>query len=179
MRKKLNPRLCYVGFKNQDGFTFIELILYISLLTIILSALIPFAWNIIEGSVKSSAQQEVFGNARYVSEIIKYEIRNSIGINSISATSISLVNSVGANNPTVIDLSAGKIRIKKGAAAVVNLNSTDTNVTALTFTNYTSGTNTTENIQFTFTIDDNYTGPRQEYQVPAVLVQGDAEVRSN
>ena len=72
--------------KQQSGFTFIEIILYFALVAIVMSAIIPFAWNVIGGSVKSSIQQEVFANARYVSEIIKYEVRNSTGINSVTAT---------------------------------------------------------------------------------------------
>src|SRR3990167_11538866 len=65
------------------GFTLIELILYVALITIILSAIVPFAWNTVQTGVKSAVQQEVNANARYISERIKYEIRNSTGINSV------------------------------------------------------------------------------------------------
>lgn len=163
----------------QKGFTLIELLLYMGLVTIILSALIPFAWNIIEGGVKSSVQQEVFANGRYVSEIIKYEIRNSTGINSpVNPTSISLIKSVAADNPTIISLSSGKVTIKKGAATAVNLNSNDTTVTSLNFTDYTSLDNKTKNIQVNFTIGTNTTSTRSEYQ-QSYSIQTSAEVRSN
>ena len=61
--------------KSGAGFTFIELILYVAIVTIILSALVPFAWSAIETGVKSAVKQEVNANARYLSERIKYEIR--------------------------------------------------------------------------------------------------------
>src|SRR6266571_3526280 len=83
----------------ERGFTLIELIIYIAIVAIILTSLIPFAWNVIEGGAKSATEQEVFANARYVSERIKYEIRNASGINSVSATSISLSETSGAVNP--------------------------------------------------------------------------------
>ena len=164
---------------NTKGFTFIEIILYISIVSIVLMALVPFAWNVIGGSVKSSAEQEVSSQARFISEKIKYEIRNADSINSIAATSISLDPPGTINDPTIIDLSGGKIRIKLGAAAIVDLNSTDTNITSLTFTDFTSADNKTKNIQFIFTIDDNYGSSRQEYDVPAQTVEGSSELRSN
>lgn len=165
--------------ENRNGFTLIELILYVAIVTIVISALIPFAIGIVQSSAKSSFQQEVTGSARLISERIKYEIRNSIGINSVAATSISLIVSDSSKNPTIIDLASGKIRIKQGAAAVVNLNSNDTNVSGLTFTNYTSLDNKTKHIQFSFTITDNLTSTRQEFVVTPITIEGSAEVRSN
>ncbi|MBI2019932.1 type II secretion system protein [Candidatus Daviesbacteria bacterium] len=163
---------------KQKGFTFIEIILYVVIVSIMMAALIPFAWDVIGGASKSGAQQEVFSQARFVSERIKYEIRNASGITSVGASSISLTN-FSPDTTTVIDLSGGKIRINKNGAGAVNLNSDDTNVTNLTFTNYTSGDNKTKHIQFSFTIDDNYGSSRQEYDVPVQTIQGSAEVRSN
>lgn len=164
---------------TPNGFTFIELILYISIVTIMLTAIIPFAWNVIGGGVKSSVEQEVFSQARYVSERIKYEIRNANSINSVN----SPVNTIDLNTPTnattVIDLSSGKIRIKYGAGTPIPLNSQDTTASLLTFTNYTSADNKTKHIQFSFTMDDIGTSTRQEYQVPSVTIEGSAEIRSN
>lgn len=163
--------------KTEHGFTLIELILYVAIITIVMGALIPFAWSVIEGSAKSSVEQEVSSQARYVSERIKYEIRNANDINSISAQSIDL--NTDTNATTVIDLSAGKVRIKYGAGIPVNINSNDTNVTNLTFTDYQSADAKTKHIQFSFTIDDNYAGSRQEYDAPAITVESSAELRSN
>lgn len=167
-----------INMKNQNGFTFIELILYLAIVTLVIGALVPFTWNIIGAGAKSATQQEVFSAARYVSERIKYEIRDASGINSVAPTSISLSNSNVSKNPTIIDLSAGKVRVKYGSSAAVNLNSTDTNVSSLVFTNYTSGDNKTKNIQFTFTLQSNFNTARQEF-IETTSIRGSAEVRSN
>ncbi|MBI2337948.1 type II secretion system protein [Candidatus Daviesbacteria bacterium] len=163
------------------GFTLIELILYIAIITIVMSALIPFAWNIIGGSVKSSALQEVSSQARFVSERIKYEIRNANDINNISAFSIDL--KTDTNPTTVIELADGKITIKYGISGTpVNLNSDDTVIAPVgdaIFTDYGSVDAKTKHIQFSFTIDDKYTGSRQEYQVPAITIESSAELRNN
>lgn len=165
---------------SSKGFTLIELILYISIVTIMVSAIVPFAWNIIGSGTKSSTEQEVNSAARYVSERIKWEIRDATGINSVAATSISLAKSNTSLNPTVIDLSGGKIRITQGPFGTpYNLNSDDTTVTSLTFTNYTSLDNKTKHIQLTLTIDDAYGSSRQEYNVAAVTIESSAEMRSN
>lgn len=162
----------------KGGFTFIELLLYMAIVTIVLSSLVPFAWNIIGAAAKSNTEEEVFSQSRYISERIKYEIRNASGINSVSATSISLANSVAAQNPTVIDLSGGNVRIKQGAGATTNLNSPDVAISSLTFTNNTSGDNKTKNITFVFTLNANYGTAGQEY-IETTSIRSSAEVRSN
>lgn len=172
-----------IYMKIQRGFTFIELILYIGIVSIVLTALVGFAWDVIGGSVKSGAQQEVFSQARFVSEKIKYEIRNASGITSVGTTSISLTN-FAPDTTTVIDLSGGKMTINKNGAGAVNLNSNDTAITcpgapAACFTSYTSTDNKTKHVQFVFIMDDNYGGLRQEYEVPAITVEGSGELRTN
>jgi len=188
-KKSLRPwqNISHFSFLNSQfsggaGFTFIELILYVAIVTIVLSALVPFAWSAVETGVKSAVQQEVNANARYISERIKYEIRNANSINSVTSTSCT-INSIDLNTPTnattVIDVSGGKIRIKYGAAGIpVNLNSDNTNVNCLTFTNYTSGDNKTKHIKFVITIAASFAAVRQEYQ-DSVAVESSSEVRSN
>lgn len=162
----------------KKGFTLIELLLYLALLTIIMSAVIPFAWVVITNGAKNSTGDMVYSTGRYLSERIKYEIRNAAGINSVSATSISLSNFNASLNPTVISLTGGNVTIKQGTGAIVNLNPTGTTVSSLTFTNNTSGDNKTKNISFVFTVLTSYTGSRQEYTASDTL-RSSAEIRSN
>ncbi len=164
---------------NNKGFTFIELILYIAIVTIMLMAIVPFGWDAITSGAKSKVQQEVYSQGRFISERIKYEIRNATAINSpTSGTSASVLN-LNSAPTTIIDLNSGKIRISQdGGSSYNNLNSNDTNITGLTFTSYTSSDNKTKNISFEFTITSTYSGPRQEYN-ESITMRGSAEVRSN
>lgn len=163
---------------DKNGFTFIELILYIALVTIVLSAVVPFAWNSVETGVKSAVQQEVNANARYISERLLYEIRNASGINSVSATSLSLSTSSAGTNPTIIDLSGGNIRIKQGSGSPININTANSVITNLAFVNLSSGDLKSKNVQFTITIAASFAVARQEYQ-DSVVIESAAEVRSN
>jgi type II secretory pathway pseudopilin PulG len=166
--------------KMRKGFTYIELILYVAIVIIVLAALVPFAWNVIEGGVKSTTEQEVFSNAQYISERLKYEIRNASGINSVTPTQISLSVASSSANPTVISLSSGNLTITQGSGSAQLLNSQNTTISSLNFTNYTSADTKTKNIQFIFTLAAKYAGAglRQEYN-ESTIIEGAAEIRSN
>lgn len=164
--------------QRNFGFSLIELLVYIGIFGMVLSALIPFAWSVIQAGEKNMVIEEVNTNARYISERIKLEIRNSTGINSATGSSLSLSTSTPLTNPTVIDLSAGNIRITQGANPAAVLNSSNSAISSLNFVSYSSGDNKTKNVQFSFTLTGNFPSARQEYQ-NSTTIQGDAEVRSN
>jgi len=144
-----------------------------------LSSIIPFAWDVIGGSAKSATQQEVNTQARYISERIKYEIRNATGVNYILGGSfLSLATSNPATNPTLIMRSNGLISIKQGTGDIISLQSSNTEASNLSFTNYSSSDQKTKNVQFTFTINAKFNSQNQKYNA-SVTVEGDAEIRNN
>ncbi len=164
----------------QAGFTLLELLIYSATIIIMMTTLIPFAWNVIGGGAKSATQQEVFSQARYVSERLKYEIRNADNINYFTPTQISLATKNPATNPTIITLNSGNIVIQQGTGSPISINSKNTTFSSLNFTNYSSEFNETKNIQFVFTLAANYPGAglRQEYK-ESTTIEGSAEIRSN
>jgi len=151
----------------KSGFTMIELILYVAITTMFLSAAILFTWDLVYGRVKSHVYQEVNQNIRLVSKRIIYEARNASDINSITPNSISLSSTDPGRDPTVIDLSNGRIRIGWGTSAQCPvtapcyLTSNLVNVSSLSFSDL-SGANTS-NIKFSVTIQS--TGDRKEYSL--------------
>ena len=171
---------------NRYGFTLIELILYVGLITIILSTVAPFVLTIIQSGVKSATSQEVYSSARYVSERIKSEIRNANSIYEASSTfGVNFATSSGVMfslnggidaNPTNIEVVSGAVRITEGTSTPVLLNSSDTIVTNLTFYNY-STTTITRNIGFTLTMTDSATTTRQEYMATSTI-KTSVELRS-
>ena len=157
--KKLN-------FQYQAGFTLIEVILYVALLSIILSGAIAVAWDMIYSRVKVRTQQELNYQVRFAMTRINYEIRNASAINSVAATSISLAQADAARNPTIIDLSAGRLRIGWGSSGSCPtsspcfLTSDSAVISGLTFSNF-SGSGSKQ-IQTEFTATTN--GAKPEYQ---------------
>jgi len=173
---------------NSLGFTFIELILYLGIVTIVLMAIVPFGITVIASGAKSSTQQEVYDQSRLVSEKLLQQIRGSNGINTgssnfdvniaSSAGQLSLSQADSTANPTIIDVSGGKIRIKRGTGVATTLNSTNTTVSSLVFTNYSSSDGKSKNVGFVMTIIANYNSAGQQYQ-ESVTVRSDGELRSN
>ena len=174
--------------KNK-GFTLIEIILYMSLMAILLAAFAPFMLQLIKGGEKASSGQDVYSTARYISERIKFEIRNSGGVYTASSTfNTNLATTTGAvfsiigdspNNPTIFSVttSTGILYISQGTSTAVALNPSSTIVSNLTFSNYSSVDSKSKNFGFTLTVK-NSSGKGQEYTASTTIV-GSAEVRSN
>ena len=193
VQPQMNFGLILLGINNMIktnslGFTFIELILYLGIVTIVLMAIVPFGITVIASGAKSSTQQEVYDQSRLVSEKLLQQIRGSNGINTgssnfdvniaSSAGQLSLSQADSTANPTIIDVSGGKIRIKRGAGVATTLNSTNTTVSSLVFTNYSSSDGKSKNVGFVMTIIANYNSAGQQYQ-ESVTVRSDGELRSN
>lgn len=169
--------------KLKQGFTLIELILYIALVSIFISGAILFSWDIIYGRVKSDVGQEVNQNLRLAAKRISYEIRNASAINSVVASDLCLASSTAARNPTRIYVSSGRLHIAWGGGTAnctsmtsdLPLTSNLVTVSGLTFTDRSSGTNS-YNIEYSFTVSS--TATRKEWQ-KSQSYSSSAEMRSN
>lgn len=165
--------------KSYLGFTFIELIIYVALLTIFISGTITFAWDAIYSQNKANIQEEAVESARLALARIAFEIRNASAINSITTSSITLANADAARNPTVFDLTGGRIRIGFGSTGSCPistpcfLTSNLITVSNLTFTNLSIGNSI--NINFSLTVSA--AGARNEWQISQTYTSS-AELRS-
>lgn len=171
---------------SQSGFTFIELILYVAIIGLIMTAAINFAFDLMTGRTKSHAQQEVSQNARLISKRIQYEIRNASAINSLSATSLCLASATAARNPTRIYLSGNALRIGWGGGGTTcatttndqTLTSNEIQVTGLTFQNLSSVGNTSQHVKFSFTLKTLNPGGRAEWDYQQTMTSS-TELRSH
>lgn len=183
-RIKQLQRLVQKTYKvSQSGFSLIELILYIALVSIFISSAVLLGWDIIYAGQKADIQREVNQNIRLVAKRIAYEVRNASAIQSITTTSICLTSADTAYNPTYIYLSSGLLRIAWGGGSNDCTNMTndhpltnpDVQVTNLVFSDLSNGADT-QHVGYELTIES--TGVRQEWQ-HAQTIQGSVELRSN
>lgn len=148
--------------KTSRGFTLVELLVYLAIVSFLINSFVVFALNIINLGSKSNRQEEVYSTAALMSEKIKYEIRNGDDINTSSSDfdinlasnpgkKISLAAS-GSDNPILIDVSGGQARISRGGTLPVSLNPVRTAITDLTFTNLSSIDGLTKHLKFTLTV---------------------------
>ncbi len=168
---------------SEKGFTLIELILYVALVGIFITSVVMFAWDIIHSGNKSRTEQQVIYATRAIAKRVAFEVRNASAINSVSASSISLANSDSARNPTVIDLSGGRVRIGWGASggcpttSPCFLSSNEVTVQSLIFTDYSNAGNTTDNVRFEVAVKSNAAGVGKDWFY-VDYATGSAEVRS-
>jgi type II secretory pathway pseudopilin PulG len=171
---------------KKSGFTLIETLLYLTIISIILTTVVFFAWNVIYGGVKSSRLGEVNYSARYASERIQYEIRNSSGFTAGSSnfgvnlattpgSKITLTNTDSAKNPTVIDVSSGQLRLTIGTDPVINITPINVGITSLVFSNNSSGGS--KNLSFALSLQSNVVSSGNINQ--NISLESAAEVRGN
>ena len=67
----------------MKGFTLIELIIYIAIISIILTFTFGYAWNVIYGGVKTASYREVQQNGRLAMEKIARVIRDGQDPNTV------------------------------------------------------------------------------------------------
>src|SRR3989344_4199286 len=128
-------------FHNNRGFSIIELLVSISIFSIILSVVISFLISASLSNTRSRVDREAQENARRVMDAITYEIRNSKSIYTSTTTSNQLSLETAKYLPadettTFIDffLCGTDLCLKKESQNNVILNSDSVEVTSLSFT---------------------------------------------
>ncbi|MBT4315079.1 MAG: GxxExxY protein [Candidatus Magasanikbacteria bacterium] len=145
---------------DRSGFTLIETILYITIISAVMGAFVSFSLSVANSSNKTYAVQEVQANSRVSLEIITQKIQSATGVNIASSTFgsdpgvLSLSFASSTLNPTIIQLSDddGILQITEGGADPINITSSEVQITNLQFTNLT-GTGNRENIKIDTTIE--------------------------
>lgn len=119
----------------KAGFTLLELLLYVAVSATVVGTVSFMSIQVLQARVRQQIIAEVNEQSNYVVHTVLDEIENAEAINSpvnTTATSLS-VNAPGASNdPTVYDLSGGRIT-KTTPSGTVNLTSTRIVVTSLSF----------------------------------------------
>jgi len=137
----------------KNGFTLVELIIYIGIVSVMLLAISNFVFFLSYSRIKSQTIAEVEQQGMQVMQIITQTIRNAESINfpSSGATSseLSLEITETAKNQTVFDIFGGTIRITEGINSPIILTSSRLTVSELIFQNLsTTGTPGIIRVQF-------------------------------
>jgi type II secretory pathway pseudopilin PulG len=143
--------------QNIKGFTLIELIIYISLVSMVMVGIITFSLNVIYSGDKSNIRREVQQNGLFAMERVINEIKGANDINVGLSTFdtdpgvLSLEHNDPTKDPTTIDVSNGYLQITQGTSGPYALNSNNLEVTSLIFKNH-SLANLTKIIKVEMTI---------------------------
>lgn len=155
----------YIPIKNA-GFSLVELLIYLGLVSVMLTAMATFIGIMIQSSVKNMVITTVDENGASLIDVIGQSIRNAESITLPAANSSSSAMTLDvvtpANDPTIFDLSNGVMQIKKGNATVVQLSASQVIISNLSFYNV-SRTGTPGSIKYQFTLTYRTTSNRPEY----------------
>jgi prepilin-type N-terminal cleavage/methylation domain-containing protein len=146
--------------QKQNGFTLIEILIYVAIIGTAVTSLVFFAVSVSDSRNKNYVVQEVQANGRVAIDIISQRIRAATGVNIGSSIFdsdpgvLSLAMADGAKNPTIINLNQddGVLQITEGLSEAAPVTSDKVKITNLIFTNLTpSGER--ENIKVEITLE--------------------------
>lgn len=98
---------------KPHGFTLIEFVIYIGLVTIIVGASVTFAWMLIDDQIKQSRLLEVEDSAQFVLQTIGREFKRAESVNAASVYAI---------NPGILQLDSTEDRDVRFFVQPVTLN---------------------------------------------------------
>lgn len=159
---------------KQSGLTLIELLLYIAIFSVIITAIVSVAISATAQRIRNDVVAEVDYQGEATMSYITQTIRNAQSVNSPiannSSASISVNTIISANNPTVFDgVSDGsrqRIRTREGSPSTDNfLTNNRVTVTGMNFTNRAIiGGRDSISIQFTIQYYNPSGRPELNYQ---------------
>ncbi len=157
-----------MSHKQQQGFTLMELLVYISLVAGVLLVATTFAWSIIESRTKSFVVQEVQQNERFIIEKITQAVRGAADVTvpavGVTDTGLTLASNDIAKDPVVFSLDTGTLSMSEAGGASVVLHSDSINVTDLQFTNLTTPNGKTSNVRVSITLEHINPDNRTEWE---------------
>ena len=165
--------------KLKKGFTLLELLLYISLYSILMMSVVSVLLMILQVRVKNKTIAEVDQQGIQIMQMMTQKIRNANVINTpatgATGNSLSLDMPGTTNDPTIFDVTNGQVRIKEGSGNYIVLNNSLVTVSNFSISNL-SRANTHGNIRVEFTITYTNTTGRSEYDYSKTFV-ADASLR--
>ena len=155
------------GNTSRKGFSLLEMLLYVSICSVLLLSLSLASTFLLSSRVKNQSIADVHQQGSQVIQLITQTIRNakSIDIPSVGATSSALTVTVVDQllSPTVFDISNGVLEIKEGSGPNVLLTNSHVTVSSLLFQNISSTSSLDRTVQVSFTIDYKNPSGRNEY----------------
>lgn len=123
----------------MKGFTLIELIIYITIVSGVLIVFLNFGWEVINGNIKSQSMREVQQNSRFAMQKITENIFSAKGVNFPLYGELNNYLSLEMEdpdlNPTLFELNGDKLIITQGINGPYSLTNDRVKVASLEFIN--------------------------------------------
>ena len=156
MTKKL---FNFLKIKNDRGFTLLEILVYIAILSLVLFLICSFIFWMNQSNTKTKAEREALENSRRALEIMAYEIKGAksvytptTSLNQLSLETYRYLPDDEDNSFIDFFLCGSRICFKKEAQDPIFLTSDTVEVKQLEFTQIS--TNGSPSIKINLTIDN-------------------------
>lgn len=129
------------NMKKRQGFTIVELLIYMGILSIVLVVLTQIFTTIVDFQLQSQSVSSVQQDGRFIMSRLQYDINRAQTIvnPALGTQSTQLTITInGTNYQYSLSASPGNMQLNDGATDI--LNSYDTNVSNLTFTHFGNAT---------------------------------------
>lgn len=148
--------------KRTNGQTLLEILLYVSVFSILITVIIFVFLNIFYSINKNQAISETNEQGEYLLNIITKNINNSTAINTptsgVSSDNISLVKSNITLNPTLVYFQGGDLYIKEGSNSAVKLNNSKTKIDSIQFLNISNSSSESPSLKIMIIVSYNSSG---------------------
>jgi prepilin-type N-terminal cleavage/methylation domain-containing protein len=120
---------------TKRGFSLFELLIYITILSILVVAISNTFISLSRSRGQSQAKAEVNSAIRFATELLRQDIKNASAISTPSlGTPTGTLTLTRAGVTIVYDISSGVLRRKEGAASPINVTTANITVSTPTFT---------------------------------------------
>lgn len=140
----------------RDGFTLIEVIIYLVLFSIIIGGTFTIGYRLLSGSGITSSNLRVQEEAHFILRKIDWVLSGLANVTlpaSGTTGSILIVTRSGVTGPIKLDLNSGVLQITRGISASNALNSQSIPVTSVTFEHIPESGLRPKAVKVNFTID--------------------------
>ena len=123
--------------KQKKGFTLIETLIYAILVATIISGVLISVYQMIQGSATLNTRIVAEEEVNFIFRKIVWALAGAYDINSPgtgdTGTTLSVDKENFSDNPIVLDLNSGNLRIKRGGEEAVILNNEHVAISNATF----------------------------------------------
>ena len=151
--------------KQKNGFTLVELIVYVAISSIVFITAINVGWDLILAQTNTIGKRDIYMNARLIMNQLQTNIREADDFTIIDSDFDTLnLDYPGTTKDIVIDtyttlvtiggeeITIRRLRFKEGILDAVNLTTDKTNITDFSLTELTRGSEN-KNIDLSLTLE--------------------------
>ncbi|MEA3249762.1 MAG: hypothetical protein U9Q03_05420 [Patescibacteria group bacterium] len=159
---------------KERGTTLLELIIYIGIIGVVITAATLIALEFVTAKAKSSAVSDTREAARFALERMAYEIRAADGVDFGSSSfgtdpgTLYLETSNPSTDPTVFSVSSGQLNVTWGVGSAVPLTPSFLNVDSFIVENVAAPARS-RNIRITLTVGSIETGAEESYSADVTM----------